>query len=182
MMAKKTFGAVLLCAVLFPAALTAAYHLGFGIRADAVSGGLEFRIYAPIGEKTAIYIAPHLIGGAVNQHDTLKFAYSAGLRTGVIFRLDRWASPFFGFSAGHTRASEDVLPTQIGGRAYVGIALSPFGYLSIEEEEESALNGLRFEIETGFMYRYRLGDSYFENRPREVFRVPDIGASVVFSW
>lgn len=173
---------VLFACVLLPSALSA-YRFGFGIHADVVSGGLEFRTYVPLGVKSSWFVAPHAIGGLVNQQDGILYGYSLGLRTGFMFNQDKWISPYLAAGAGHTGSSGDV--GQIGGRLSVGVALLPFRSNPWRDDEDAEgkkpfFEGLLLEIDTGLLYLAML-DAGPED-PSASMLVPDIGIGINISW
>lgn len=206
-MSRRMGIALILSVCLLPALASASYRFGVGIHGDGISGGLEFRIWAPVGENSSLFIAPHGFGmyyfSDNDEADNGGEGFcSVGLRIGVMRLPDNWSSLFFGIGGGYTYDSwwYGSQSRDFGGRLFAGISVAPFDIISQEIdllEWTKALKGLRVEINSGFQYRnyYRRyrewigfdddnGEYIYEWKKESghYFALPDIGAGISFNW
>ncbi|MBN2380321.1 hypothetical protein JXM67_11030 [candidate division WOR-3 bacterium] len=173
---------VAFAALLLPCIIAAAPRMGVGARIDPVSGGFEFRIWIPTQSGAQVFVAPQAIGIYTGSSTSNYYFFNVGLRAGVMYRPENWISPYWALGVGY--GSDDGERNHLGGRGVLGISVAPFKYAEDESSWLSGLAGLRFEFDSGLMYRYNQYDySYgtFEDRDQWIF-FPDFGAGFVLSW
>jgi hypothetical protein len=182
-MLKRITVAVVVCTLLIPAIARASYRFGFGGRVDPVSGGLEFRLFVPLKEQAALFVAPHGVGVFTYDEGSQDIFYSAGLRGGVMFSQNDWLSPYVGLGFGSTgEIYESSSYIGLGGRIYVGAGMAPLEIFA--EAKEHGLDRFRIELESGFFYRlYMSSTRYgtFENTETRLW-FPDIGFGISYNW
>jgi len=186
-MSKRITVALVVCTLLIPVIARASYRFGFGGRVDPVSGGLEFRLFFPLKEQAALFVAPHGIGVFTYDEASQDIFYSAGLRGGVMFSQDDWLSPYVGLgfgSTGEVYGSNRYIG--LGGRIYVGASMAPLEILMqiLVKDKDQGFDRFRIELESGFFYRRDISSTRygtFENAENR-FWFPDIGFGISYNW
>jgi len=181
-MLKRSTLAIAAVLLLLPMVLFAAPRFGAGARIDAASGGFEFRFWIPTQSGANAFIAPQAIGIYTASSSSDYYFYNFGLRGGLMFRPQNWVSPLVGVGVGY--GSKDGDYSHLGVRAFVGISVAPFQYSAKEIGWLSGLAGLRFEFDTGILYRVDIYSQHFgtfEDSDHLIW-LPDAGAGFVFSW
>jgi len=179
---NKRIKVALAALLLLPCILAAAPRMGAGARVDAASGGFEFRIWIPTQSGALAFVAPQAIGIYTGSSTSNYYFYNVGLRAGILYRAENWISPFWSLGVGY--GSNDGDYNHLGGRASVGISVAPFKYAEDESTWLSGLSGLRFEFDSGLLYRLNnntYGSGTFENTEQWIF-FPDFGAGFILSW
>lgn len=186
-MLKRITIALVVCTLLIPAVAAASYRFGFGGRVDPVSGGLEFRLFVPLKEQAALFVAPHGIGVFTYDEGGQDIFYSAGLRGGVMFSQDKWFSPYVGLgfgSTGEIYGSSSYIG--LGGRIYVGASIAPLQILMqiLVKDKDQGFDRFRVELETGFLYRRDMSSSAYGTfeEAETRFWFPDIGFGISYNW
>lgn len=170
-------------ALLLPAVFSAAPRFSAGARADFACSGFEFRFWMPTKSGASAFIAPQAIGFYSGSSSSSYYYYNIGLRTGIMFRPDNWISPIVDVGVGYSDNDGDN--KRLGARAAIGISVAPFQYSS--EDAISwlrGLGGLRFEFDSGLLYRRdnRSSRSGTFERSENLIFLPDAGVGFIFSW
>jgi opacity protein-like surface antigen len=181
-MLKKLSAVIMIALIVAPGMVFADQRFGIGGCFDLLSGGVEFRFWMPTQKDASFYLAPHLIGVFTSSSSSSYFFYSVGLNAGVVFKPQHWIAPLVGLGVGHS--SDDGDSYVLGGRVFTGLSIAPFEITQNESSWMRGLAGLRFDITSGLLGRMVYNSFHYGTFQASDLQliVPDIGASIVFSW